>query len=227
MQENALHAALKTWYAGETGQVEVLLDGYLIDVVKDGQLIEIQTRSFFAIKKKLFDLVERRPVRLVHPIALERWIVRLHDQGDEALYRRKSPRRGRLEYLFNELIRFPELVAHPGFSLEILFTREEEIRRADGRGSWRRGGVSIIDRRLLEVISTRLFQTPGDFLALLPVDMPGVFTNPELAKSLGIQARLARKMTYCLKRMGALQEAGKRGRACLYTTNTAAYNPQD
>ena len=143
MQENALHAALKTWYAGDSGQVEVLLDGYLIDVVKDGQLVEIQTRSFSAIKSKLMDLVDRHPVRLVHPIALEKWIVHLPAQGENVLYRRKSPRRGRLEFLFSELIRFPELVAHPAFSLEVVFTQR-------GRNSPARWSRQLAARRCLD-----------------------------------------------------------------------------
>ncbi len=224
MQENALHAALKTWYAGDSGQVEVLLDGYLIDVVKDGQLVEIQTRSFSAIKSKLMDLVERHPVRLVHPIALEKWIVHLPVQGEQVLYRRKSPRKGRLEFLFSELIRFPELVEHPSFSIEVVFTREEEIRRDDGRGSWRRGGVSIVDRRLLQVVGQKVFNNPQDFLALLPPELPLIFNNPELAKALALNPNLARKMTYCLKRMGAIRMDGKRGRSFLYTAGSEAYN---
>lgn len=216
MQENSLHAALKTWYAGDTGQVEVLLEGYLIDVVIGEQLIEIQTRSFSAIKNKIYDLLDRHPVHLVHPVASEKWITRLPVQGDAALYRRKSPRKGRLEDLFYELIRFPELVAHPAFTLEVVFTQEEEIRRDDGRGSWRRGGVSIIDRQLLQVVSRVEFTCPQDFLSMLPENLPETFSNTDLANALRIKPGLARKMSYCLKKMGAIYPDGKRGRAFLY-----------
>jgi len=216
MQENSLHAALKTWYAGDSGQVEVLLDGYLIDVVIGEQLVEIQTRSFSAIKNKIYDLLDRYPVHLVHPVALEKWITRLPAQGESALYRRKSPRKGRLEDLFYELIRFPELVAHPAFTLEVVFTQEEEIRRDDGRGSWRRGGVSIIDRRLLHVVRQVEFTCPQDFLSMLPENLPETFSNTDLASALRIKPGLARKMSYCLKKMGAICPDGKRGRAFLY-----------
>src|SRR5512143_2160638 len=103
--ENSLHAALKTWYAQPGDQVEVKLEGYYIDLVRGEQLIEIQTRHFGALKTKLGRLLEHHPVRLVHPIAVEKWIVRLPAEGETPLSRRRSPRRGRLEHLFLELVR--------------------------------------------------------------------------------------------------------------------------
>ena len=225
MQEHALHRSLKEWIAGNNGQIEILVDGYWIDVVQDDLLIEIQTRSFSSIKRKLVDLLQRHRVRLIHPIAVEKWIIHLPAQGEQALARRKSPRRGRLEHIFNELIRFPELIAHPSFSLSVLLTREEEIRRANGRGSWRRKGQSIIDRRLLEVLGQYHLNTPQDFLDLAPNALSLCFTNQELARASKMRIELARKMTYCLRQMGALQVSGKHGREILYSVNGGAYNP--
>ena len=179
-------------------------------------LIEIQTRNFSAIKTKLHRLVENHPVRLVYPIAQEKWIVRLSTESDQPLNRRKSTRRGRLEHVFGELVRIPHLVAHPNFTLEVLMTREEEIRRNDGLGSWRRQGWSIIDRRLLEVVDRVRLETPSDFSAFLPDSLPERFTNRELAAALGIPTYLASKAAYSLRAMGLVEVIGKRGRAYLY-----------
>jgi hypothetical protein len=76
MQETKLHSALKDYYSIPGAAQEVLVDGFWIDVVQDDLLIEIQTRNFAAIRNKLIALVEKHPVRLVHPIAQEKWIVR-------------------------------------------------------------------------------------------------------------------------------------------------------
>ena len=110
MGETSLHDEVKRWYAQPGDRLEEWVDGYLIDIVRDDQLIEIQTGNFSAIKAKLENLVRRHPVRLVHPIAQTKWIVRLDARGGR-VSRRRSPRRGRVEDLFLELVYIPHLMA--------------------------------------------------------------------------------------------------------------------
>ncbi len=215
-RETPLHAALKRWCAGPEAAFEVMVDGYVVDVVEGGELIEIQTRSFAHIKRKLSALVEAHPVRLVHPIPRERWIVRLPPDGRGAPARRRSPKRGDYPQLFAELVSFPALMRHPNFCLHVVLTQEEEIRRFDGNRSWRRRGWKTEDRRLLGVVDQRLFTTPDDLAALLPAGLTGPFTVTELAEALGQPRRLAGQMAYCLRELGVLRVAGKRGRAHLY-----------
>jgi hypothetical protein len=111
----------------------------VIDIVRDDLLIEIQTGNFSSIKAKLHKLVQSHQVRLIDPIAAERWIVR-PDRRTRRVVRRKSPRRGRLEDLFLELVSIPHLLSNPNFSLEVLMIREEETRRYDRSRNWRRRG---------------------------------------------------------------------------------------
>jgi len=79
LQESALHAALKRRHANDHSEFEVALDGYVIDLVQRtpnggvARLIEIQTGNFAHMRDKLRDLVERYPVHLVHPIAVDTW----------------------------------------------------------------------------------------------------------------------------------------------------------
>lgn len=215
LQEKSLHAALKALYARPGDLLETKVDGYIIDVVRDDTLIEIQTRQFSALKTKLAHLLETHRVRLVHPIAQVRWVVRVNEDG-EIVSRRKSPRRGTVDLLFRELIRFPELIAHPNFSIEIVFTHEEEIWHNDGRGSWRRKRWSIADRRLLSVVEQIAFETPDDFRALLPESLPKPFTTADLAAARGCSRNLAQKMVFCLRQMHVIEIVGKRGNALLY-----------
>lgn len=215
--ERSLHAALKDWYALSGDQREIKVDGYVIDLVRGDLLIEIQTRSFSALRRKLTRLTESHPVRLLHPIAQERWIVKLDADGETQLERRKSPRRGCIEHIFTELVSIPHLLARDNFALEVLLTREEEIRCNDGRGSWRRKGWSIIDRRLIDVVQRVPLATIDDVRALLPADLPQPFTNKDLARALGHPLYVAQKMTYCMQRMGALNLVGKQGKSHLFS----------
>lgn len=216
LAEKSLHAALKTWYAQPGDQLEVSLDGFVIDIVRGDLLIEIQTRNFGALKRKLTRLIENHPVRLIHPIPETRWIVHLDADGQTALSRRKSPRRGSVYHIFNELIRIPHLMVRPNFSLEVLLIQDEELRLHDGQGSWRRKGQSIADRRLLNVVSQTVLTSPADCLALLPPDLPQPFTNRDLATLLKQPPRIAQRMTYCLRAMDTLHIVGKRGNSLLY-----------
>ncbi len=216
MREKSLHAAIKQWYALPGDKLETRIGSYVVDIVRGELLIEIQTSSFAALRRKLSALTKNHPVRLVHPIAQAKWIVRLDEDGEAVLSRRKSPKKGRVEDVFWELVSFPRLAANPNFSLEVLLIHAEEILINDGRGSWRRKGWSIYDRRLLEVIERVVLATPANFGALLPPALPEQFTNKELAGALKIRLKLAQKMSYCLRHMGAIGVAGKRGRAILY-----------
>ncbi len=77
LNEKHLHALLKEWYAEPGDRLETPVDGYVVDIVRDGLLIEIQTRNFSAIKTKLLELTDSHRLRLVYPVAAEKWIVSL------------------------------------------------------------------------------------------------------------------------------------------------------
>lgn len=220
LNEKPLHAALKAWYGRPGDQFEVRVGGFVIDIVRplasdEMLLLEIQTRNLGQMKRKLFTLVETHRVRLIHPIAVEKWIVRLGEDG-EVLGRRRSPKRGGPELIFAELVSFPRLIAHPNFALEAPLIVEEEVRVKDDTVNWRRRGWATAERRLLGVPDARVFETPADLLALVPAALPDPFTPAQLGRALGRPAWLARKMTYCLKEMGALAPAGKQGRSALF-----------
>ena len=72
LRESDLHAALKRHYARPGDQLETVIDGYVIDIVREDavqgiELIEIQTHNFAALKREapglarqLEDAVHRR-----------------------------------------------------------------------------------------------------------------------------------------------------------------------
>ena len=216
LNESPLHAALKAWYAQPGDEIEARVEGYVIDIVRPGLLIEIQTGSFGNLKHKLVDLVTRHRVRLVYPIAQEKWIIKLADDACRQLSRRKSPKRGAFHDLFGQLVAFPTLVAHPNFALEVLLVQEEELRRHVPGRAWRRRGWVTHERRLLQVVDRRTFRNPGDLAALLPQDLPDEFTTLDLAGASRQKRRLAQQTAYCLRETGAIARVGRRGNAILY-----------
>jgi hypothetical protein len=216
MTEYSLHSEIKRWYMVSGDELEVKVEDFIVDILRGKLLIEIQTGNFSAIKKKLIKLLlNNNQVRLVYPIAKQKWIVHVSESG-EFVRRRKSPKKGKLTDLFYELIHTPDLMKDRNFSLEVLLIEEEEVRCNDGRGSWRRKGVSVKDRKLLNVFDRIIFEDSRDFLEFLPKELDGYFTNKALASKLGISVRLAQKITYCLRKMGAISIAGKKNNELLF-----------
>lgn len=214
LAERSLHAALKEYLARPGDRFEVKLGRYVIDIVRDDLLIEIQTRHLYALRPKLLRLLPDHRVRLIHPLPAERRIVREGGDGRQ-LTRRKSPKRAAARDIFGELVRIPDLAVHPNLTLEALLIREEQVWRDDGQGSWRRGRWSLIDTRLLGVVESAVFNRPADYLGLLP-PLPETFTNADLAAAKGWNRHLAGKATYALRAMGLLDLSGKQGNRHIY-----------
>lgn len=220
LNEKPLHASLKEWYAQPGDRFEVAVDGFIIDIVREDLLLEIQTGNFAALKTKLNNLVRSHRIRLIYPIAQEKWIIKLAQGKSSGSTRRKSPKRGRVEELFRAMVSFPHLLTNSNFSLEVLLITEEEVRRHDAKKRWRRRGWATVERRLLEVVERRLFEQPADWRAFIPAELE-TFTARDLAEAIGVRIPLAQKMVYCLRQASMIKLIGKRGRAKLYRVSNA------
>jgi hypothetical protein len=215
LREGPLHRELKRFLAREGDDFEVRVDGYVIDLVRaDGELVEIQTGGFSALRTKLDALLDAHRMRVVHPIPAQRRIVRVSEDG-EVLSSRPSPKRPGAATIFEGLVSFPTLLSHPNFTCEILLCREDHVRAPEperGRRYMRDPG----ERRLVEVLERIELATPADAGALIPqLDQP--FTTRELATAMRVPLPLAQKAAHCLRALEVLADAGKRGRAPLHT----------
>lgn len=216
LHESSLHSSLKLWHKKPDDQIEVPVENFVIDIVSDDLLIEIQTKNFCIIRKKLETLLKNHRVLLIHPIVKDKWIISMDRQSNKIIRKRLSPKHGSYLDIFEELIRIPNLISNPNFTLELLLVEIEEFRINDGKGSWRRKGWSIYNQRLVNILEKKVFCSPIDFLMLKPINVKTPFTNAELAHSLEKPLRLAQKMSYCLRKMGIVKVIGKSGKFLLF-----------
>lgn len=180
-------------------ELEVELDGFVIDIRRSDTLIEIQTGSFAAMGKKLDRLLGAHRMVIVHPIAVETY---LHKPGAKA---RRSPVRNDIYALFDELVSMPTVLDHPNLALEVVLAEVDKIQRADPALRRRRGGWRTIDRRLRAVRAHHRFDTVEDLAALAPVELPAEFTTADLAAAAGTSRVRAQRMAYCMRANGLFE----------------------
>lgn len=216
--ETSLHRKLKDVYAETGARVEAPFGKYRIDVVLDGELIEIQHGSLAAIRDKVSNLLSDYRVRVVKPIVVRKRLVKQNARGGRVISRRLSPKRGRIIDLFHELIYFTRVFPHRNLSIETPLVDVEEWRYpGHGRRRRRRETDHVVeDQKLVTLHRVFRFRSAGDLLQIIPDDLPNPFHTAHLAKRLNIKRWVAQRIAYCLRKTGAAQPVAKQGNAWLY-----------
>ena len=217
--ETSLHRQLKQLYADRGARVEAPVDNYRIDVICDGELIEIQHGSLAAIRRKVQNLLKGHRVLVVKPIILRKRLVKQQTRGGKILGRRMSPKQGSVIDLFDELIYFTHVFPHQNLALEVPLVDVEEW-RYPGHGRRRRHGRNdhqVEDQKLLKLHRVYRFRTSDDLLQLVPRELPQPFHTGHLASKMDVPRWVAQRIAYCLRHMGGLSEVGKKGNARLYS----------
>ena len=214
--ESSLHRALKFQYTGTGGKNEVEVGDYVADGIrKDGEYIEIQTGSFGPLLKKTEKFASLGKVRVIHPVAAVKKI-EVCDENGKFLYRRKSPVHGSYWDIFNALLHAPQLPLIKGVAIEIALVEITEKRVKDGKGAWRRRGVSIQDKELLALRESIVLVKPKDYLRFIPFKKNEEFTVSSHAHKAEIKRWLSSRVLYVLTKMKVIKRTGKKGNAWVY-----------
>jgi len=213
--ESSLHRSLKFRYA-EGGATETPVGDYVCDGLSgEGEYIEVQTGSFGPLREKVKFLAQSGKVRVIHPIISQKQI-ELYNPDGSLLRKRKSPVKGSSWDVFKALLYAPELPLLKNLAIELAIVDIIEKRLDDGKGSWRRRGVSITDRLIGAWRQTIVLAKPKDYKQFIPFRKSESFSVRDLAEKAGIDVGLARKAVYVLAKMDLVERIGKRGNALLY-----------
>jgi hypothetical protein len=203
LNEGSLHAALKALYAEPGDEFEVPVEGFVVDIRRPGLLVEIQTSSFASMARKLDRLLDVHRMLLVHPIEVETLLQR---PGSKA---RRSPKRGSVFRIFEELVSIPTLLDHPNLMLDVVLVSVTKVQRADARVRRGRGGFRTIDRQLREVLEIRRFAGTDDLAELLPASLPSEFTTADIATRAHVSRDVAQRMAFCFRALDVITEVGR------------------
>ena len=216
-KERTLHSVIKSYLEPDVDQQEIPIGPYVADIYHRSppEALEVQTGNFGPLRDKLESFLAEFPVTVVHPIPWHTTVYWSDPGTGEMSKGHRSPRVGRLYEILPELYRVSGLLGHPGLTFMPMLVDVEEYRLMDG---WSRGGkrgAHRIDRIPVAIGECRLLQTAADYLDLLP-PLPDTFTAAEYGRSTRFGGRALSYSLMALRRLGVVEQAGRKGRSNLY-----------
>lgn len=216
LSEKTVHAILKNYYEPDEGKQEIPLEGYVADIYRDGEVIEIQTRQFNKLREKLSAFLSLYPVTIVYPIPREKWLIWIDEESGELSKKRKSPVRGSAYTAFSELYKIKMFLKHPGLRLKLVLLDMEEYKLLNGWSKDRKKGASRYDRIPTELVEEIEISCVRDYMQFVPYELEGEFTSGEFAKAAHISRELAQTVLNILYHVEIVTRVGKKGNQYLY-----------
>ncbi|MCR4821927.1 MAG: hypothetical protein K5873_03530 [Treponema sp.] len=238
--ESQLHETLKKLYALEfNGLMEVQLDHtpWICDILcQDGNVIEIQTSNLSALTEKIEYILESgRKVKVVHPIALTKWI-EVYQADGSLISRKKSPKKGDIFDSLRGMTKICPFFLHENFQLEVLYCEITEKRRKtenpeQNQNKSRRHLKDWLPmgKRLDKIIGKKRFSSKKDWLSLLPAEIlsneggsfPAPFRTVDLQRAIknaqgAKKARWANLLIWIFLKMEILEISQIKGRSKFY-----------
>ncbi|WP_343210297.1 hypothetical protein [Anaerolentibacter hominis] len=214
--EKTVHAVLKQYYEPDESRHEQKVDGFYADVVTgNGEILEIQTRSFDRLRKKLEVFLPSYPVTVIYPIPSRKWIYWIDDDGTMSKPR-KSGKQGRPWDAFYELYKIKPFLTEENLTLKIVLLDMEEFRLLNGWSRDKKRGSSRYDRIPRELIQEIILKGPADYQRYMMPELGKEFTVKDYKAAAKTTDRIAGKALHLLNYVGAVEQIGMKGRAYVY-----------
>lgn len=217
LSEKTIHAVIKHYLCPDTSLHERKIYNYYADVFMEPSIIEIQTRNFGNLRKKLDVFLPDYPVTIVYPIPYEKWLRWINEETGEISAPRKSPKKGTPYMVFPELYRIKSYLTHENFRLKIILLNVEEYRYLNGWSKDKKKGSVRCDGIPLQLIDDISINSLEEFKKLLPSNLPDEFTTKDFKKASGLSVNGAGIAVNILHHIGCIKRIGKDKRAYLYT----------
>lgn len=216
LSEKTVHAVLKNYYAPDTDMHEIPIENFVADIFTGTEIIEIQTRSFNVMRRKLETFLQFYPVTIVYPIPHEKWLSWIDEESGEASPKRKSPKRGNPYQAFIELYKIRPFLKNENLKFRFALIDMEEYRLLNGWSRDKKKGSERYDRIPTRFAEEVCIERREDYMQLIPFDLPEPFTTKDFAKSAKIPARLAGIVLLIMNDLNIVARVGKQGNSYLY-----------
>ena len=220
--EKTLHAVLKQYYESDKANHETKIGSFVADIVTDNGIIEIQTRAFDKLRKKLAQFLEIAPVTVVYPIPKTKWLLWIDEQNasgggvGETTKKRKSPRQGKIFDIIPELYKIKSLIDHDNFRLCIVFIDMEEYRYLNGWSKDKKKGSTRCDRIPIDIAEEIYINNTSDYMKFVPDELPDGFTSQDYKNAAHTNLRTAQTALNILNHIGVVRRTEKQGNLYVY-----------
>ena len=216
LSEKTMHLAFKYFFEENTDFHEVSVGRHFADIMRDGYIIEVQTRNFCSFRKKLAVVSEQYPVTVVHPVIKEKRLFWTEPESGEIKGGRKSPRHKGIYDVFRELVYIRELLQREnlGFCFPVVACDEYKV-----LCGWDRERKKGSVRQMLiptELFGFYEFDTAFAFAGLLPDSKAEYLTTKKISDMTGIKGRELSAFVNVLVYLDILKKDGKDGRFIRY-----------
>lgn len=214
--EKTLHAILKYYFEPNSDYHETRYCGFVADIAYEGQVIEIQTRSFDKLRRKLDKFLEQGSVRVVYPIAYEKYLEWIDEETGAISKKRKSPKKGTPYEAFFELYKIKSYLVHPNLKLSIVLLNIEEQRLLNGWSQDKKRGSHRYERIPTKLVDQIDINSTRDFRKLIPEGIEEPFSTKTYKEATKLSIEQARTALHVLHYVGAIEKVGKKGNLILY-----------
>lgn len=219
LSEKTVHAVLKNFYEPDEDYQEVSLNGYFADIYRDGDIIEIQTRSFDKLRNKLTVFLEQYAVTVVYPMPCNKWIGWVDLESGEISQLRKSPRHFSMYDAFYELYKIKQFLKNPNLRIELVLMDMQEYKCLNGWNKTKKRGATRHDRIPLGINKIIRVDCIEDYMQFVPYELDDEFTSADFAKAAHISRETAGLTLNILSEVGTVRRIGKKGKSFLYVVS--------
>lgn len=221
LNEKSTHNLLKNLYAPSTNSQEIRKGRFVADIAFEEQIIEIQSRHFHTLRKKLDAFLPLYNVTIVHPIYCTKWIQWIDTETGELSVKRKSPKKETLFHVLLELYSLKAYLDHPNLHFIIPLLEAREYKLLNGYGSQKKKRAVKQDTLPTALIDVVYLTNTLDYKQFLPPSLPKPFTSNDYKQATKIPMRYATVGLNLLTHLGIVNRVGKKGNAFLYEVNTS------
>lgn len=216
LSEKTVHAVMKYYYAPDEDMHEIPIENFVADIYTGSEIVEIQTRSFNAMRKKLEVFLPLYPVTIVYPIPHIKWLSWIDETTGEVSPKRKSPKKGNAYQAFIELYKIRPFLKNENLKFRFALINMEEYRLLNGWSRDKKKGSSRYDRIPVEFEEEVCIDRKEDYMQFIPYDIQEPFTTKDFAKYAKIPAGLAGTVLLILTDLDVVVRTGKKGNNYLY-----------
>lgn len=219
LKEKTVHAVLKNYLETREEFHERKIGSFYADIAREEkitEIIEIQTRNFNLLRKKLEYFLTITNVTIVYPIPYTKWLQWIDTETGEISNRRKSPRKGNACMILPELYKIKEYLKHSNMKIHIFLIDMEETRLLNGWSKDKKKGSARYDRIPIEIKAEFKIHSSNDYKIFLSDNLPDRFTSKDYEKESKLSWNKAQIALNILNYMEVVERVEKKGNLYIY-----------